>query len=175
MNVTSSDPKFEPQRFKGIEQSPVKLFWTRACVTKIKNMEDKGVYELNFKPLDKKLIKGRWVFKIKFKPDGKISKYKARFVAKGYTQIEGEDYTKTFSPTWKPTSLQLIIAMAAKFKWKIEPMDAVATFLNGDLDKEIYLDQPEGFNNGSGRVWKLKKSIYGVVSQTWQNNFLVFS
>jgi hypothetical protein len=77
MNVTSSDPKFEPQRFKGIEQSPVKLFWTRACVTKIKNMEDKGVYELNFKPLDKKLIKGRWVFKIKFKPDGKISKYKA--------------------------------------------------------------------------------------------------
>jgi hypothetical protein len=96
-------------------------------------------------------------------------------VAKGYTQIEGEDYTKTFSPTWKPTSLRLIIAMATKFKWKIEPMDVVAAFLNSDLDKEIYLDQPEGFNNGSGRVWKLKKSIYGVVSQTWQNNFLVFS
>ncbi|PLW10254.1 hypothetical protein PCANC_27543 [Puccinia coronata f. sp. avenae] len=145
MNVTSSNPKFKPQRFKDIEQSPVKLFWTCACVTKIKNMEDKGLYELNFKPLDKKLIK------------------------------EGEDYTKTFSPTWKPTSLQLIIAMAAKFKWKIEPMDVVAAFLNGDLDKEIYLDQPEGFNNGSGRFWKLKKSIYGVVFQTWQNNFLVFS
>jgi hypothetical protein len=83
-------------------------------------------------------------------------------VAKGYTQVEGEDHGDTFSPTGKPTLLRIIVAMAAKNKWQIEQMDAVAAFLNSNLDEEIYLEQPEGFNDGSGFVWKLKKSIYGL-------------
>jgi hypothetical protein len=94
-------------------------------------------------------------------PDGNISKYKARFVAKGYTQEEGIDYYQTFSPTGKPSSLRLVIALAARNNWIIEQMDAVAAFLNSDLDEEIYLEQPEGFKeNNKDMVWCLHKSIY---------------
>ncbi|KAI7956600.1 hypothetical protein MJO28_003695 [Puccinia striiformis f. sp. tritici] len=125
-------------------------------------MKEKGVYELDFKPPNKRLIRGRWVFKVKLNINNSISKYKSRYVAKGYTQIAGEDHGDTFSPTGKPASLRLMVAVAGKRKWKIHQMDAVAAFLNSDLDEEIYLEQPEGFDDGSGRVWKLKKSIYGL-------------
>ncbi|PLW37503.1 hypothetical protein PCANC_17299 [Puccinia coronata f. sp. avenae] len=120
----------DPKRFKETAQSPVKTMWIDACQKEITNMKDKDVYKLATKPPDKRLIKGRWVFKIKMKTNGEIAKYKARFVAKGYTQIGGEDYGDAFSPTGKPTSLRIIIAMAAIFKWQIEQMDAVAAFLN---------------------------------------------
>ena len=116
MNVTSQYPRFKPKKFKEIKDLPVKMMWIRACKNEIQNMEDKGIYKLDFRPLSKKLINSQWVFKIKLRPDGGISKYKAWFVAKGYTQIEGEDYSKTFSPTGKPTSLRIIIAMATKLK-----------------------------------------------------------
>ncbi|KAI7953544.1 hypothetical protein MJO28_006091 [Puccinia striiformis f. sp. tritici] len=125
-------------------------------------MKEKGVYVLDFKPANKRLIRGRWVFKVKLDTDNHISKYKSRYVAKGYTQIAGEAHGDTFSPTGKPTSLRLMVAVAGKRRWKIHQMDAVAAFLNSDLGKEIYLEQPEGFDDGSGRVWKLKKSIYGL-------------
>jgi hypothetical protein len=100
---------------------------------------------------------------VKSLPDGNISKYKACFVAKGYTQEEGIDYDQTFSPTGKPSSLQAIIALATKNNWVIEQMDAVAAFLNSDLKEEIYLEQPEGFEDGGpDKVWKLHKLIYGL-------------
>jgi hypothetical protein len=161
--VNFDDPKIEPKRFKDIQNSKFRQRWYDACVKEIGGMQSKEVYSLTSCPTNRKIIKGRWVCKVKLLPDGNISKYKARFVAKGYTQEKGTDYNQTFSPTGKPLSLCLIIALAAKNNWVIEQMDAVAAFLNSPLDKEIYLKQPEGFEDeGSEKVWRLHKSIYGL-------------
>lgn len=126
-------------------------------------MKEKRFYSLQRRPKNRKIIKGRWVFKVKTLPDGSISKYKARFVAKGYTQEEGVDYDQTFLPTGKPSSLRLIIALASQRNWVIHQMDAVAAFLNSDLGEEIYLEQPEGFKEeGKDTFWRIHKLIYGL-------------
>ncbi|KAI7933351.1 hypothetical protein MJO29_016913 [Puccinia striiformis f. sp. tritici] len=162
-NTEFNDPKFEPRRFKDIQNSRVLDRWIEACNNEIKNMKDKGVYSLQTRPRNRKVIKGRWVFKVKMLPDGTISKYKARFVAKGYTQEEGVDFDQTFSPTGKPSSLRLLVTLATRENWVIEQMDAVSAFLNSNLDEEIYLEQPEGFEKGGkDMVWRLHKSIYGL-------------
>ena len=79
------------------------------------------------------------------KPDGSIDKFKARLVAKGFKQKTNLDFFDTFSPVTRITSIRLLIASAAIFYLKIHQMDVKTTFLNGDLDEEIYMDQLEGF------------------------------
>ena len=79
------------------------------------------------------------------KPDGSIDKFKARLVAKGFKQKTDLDFFDTFSPVTKITSIRLLIAITAIFYLKIHQMDVKTTFLNGDLDEEIYMDQLEGF------------------------------
>lgn len=89
-------------------------------------------------------------------------RYKARLVAKGCSQKYGIDYLETYSPVVRYTSIRYLISLAVKNDMKIDQMDAVSAFLQGDLGEEIYLEQPENFNDGSGRVCKLKKAIYGL-------------
>ena len=83
----------------------------------------------------------------KLKPDGSIDKFKARLVAKGFKQKTNLDFFDTFSPVTRITSIRLLIAIAAIFYLKIHQMDVKTTFLNGDLDEEIYMDQLEGFQS----------------------------
>ena len=79
------------------------------------------------------------------KRDGTIDKYKARLIVKGYKQKEGLDYFETFSPVTRITSIRILIALAAVYDLKIDQMDVKTTFLNGELEEEIYMEQPEGF------------------------------
>ena len=79
------------------------------------------------------------------KADGAIDKYKARLVVKGYKQREGLDYFDTYSPVTRITSIRMLIAIAGVYKLQIHQMDVKTAFLNGDLEEEIYLEQPEGF------------------------------
>ena len=79
------------------------------------------------------------------KPDGTIDKYKARLVVKGYRQKEGLDYFDTYSPVTRITSIRMLIALAAVHDLKIHQMDVKTAFLNGELEEEIYIEQPEGF------------------------------
>eukprot|EP00253_Pinus_taeda_P004790 PITA_04790 len=74
-----------------------------------------------------------------------IEKYKARFVAKGYTQKEGIDYEETFAPVARYTSIRSVISLATKMGWEIHQMDVKTTFLNGVIEEEMYIEQPEGF------------------------------
>ena len=93
-----------------------------------------------------------------------------RLVAKGFTQKEGIDYKETFSPLSKKDSLHIILALVAQFDLELQQMDVKTTFLNGDLEKEVYMKQPEGFSSREGEhlVYKLKKSIYGLKQASCQ-------
>ena len=94
----------------------------------------------NFKP-----IRCKWVYRIKYKKNGEIDKYKARLVAKGFVQQEGIDYEETFVPTAKWNTIRLTLALAAQQGWKVHQMDVKSAFLNGDLQQEVYMTQPPGF------------------------------
>ena len=95
---------------------------------------------------------------------GNIERYKARHVAKGFTQKEGIDYKETFSPVSKKDSLRIILALVAHFDFELQKMDVKTASLNGELEKEVYIKQPEGFSSSQGEhlVCKLKKIIYGL-------------
>ena len=87
----------------------------------------------------------KWIFKTKHSADGSIEKYKARFVARGFSQKEGIDYEETFAPVARYTSIRAILAIAAVMKWKVHHMDVKTTFLNGVIEEEVYVEQPQGF------------------------------
>ena len=98
------------------------------------------------------------------KPDGSIDKFKAKLVAKGFKQKANLDFFDTFSPVTRITSIRLLIAITTIFYLKIHQMNVKTAFLNGDLEKEIYMDQPEGFvePGQENKVCKLTKSRYGL-------------
>ena len=81
---------------------------------------------------------------VKYKADGTLDKHKARLVAKGFSQREGIDYEETFAPTAKMSTILLVLAMAAQFGWKVHQMDVKSAFVNGDLQEEVYMYQPQG-------------------------------
>ena len=114
-------------------------------------------------------------FEKKLKPDGSIDKFKTRLVAKGFKQKTNFDFFDTFYPVTRITSIRLLIAIAAIFYLKIHQMDVKTTFLNGDLDEEIYMDQPEGFvePGQESKVCKLTKSLYGLkqAPKQWYEKF----
>ena len=98
------------------------------------------------------------------KPDGSIDKFKARLAAKGFKQKVVLDFSNTFSSVTRITSIRLLIAIAAIFDLKIHQMDVKISFLNGDLEEKIYMDQPEGFvePGQESKVCKLTKSLNGL-------------
>ena len=109
------------------------------------------------------------------KPDGSIDKFKAKLVAKGFKQKANLDFFDTFSPVTRITSIRLLIAIAAIFYLKNHQMDVKIVFLNGDLEEEIYIDQPKGFiePGQESKVCKLTKSLYGLkqAPKQWHENF----
>ena len=96
-------------------------------------------------PTWKKAIECRWVFVVKVNPDGSVARLKARLVAKGYAQTYGVDYSDTFSPVAKMTSVQLFISLAATHNWDLHQLDIKNVFLHGDLQEEENMEQPPRF------------------------------
>ena len=121
-----------------------------------------------------KSIRCKWVFKTKDSL-GNIERHKVRLVAKGFTQRVGIDYMETFSLVSKKDSLQIIMALVAHFDFDLHQNDVKTTFLNGNLEEEVYMKQLEGFSSSEGEhlVCKLKKSMYGLkqVSRQWYLKF----
>src|SRR3954464_10360775 len=107
-------------------------------------------------------ITSKWVFKYKHDLTGKIIRHKARLVVRGFSQREGIDYTETFAPVAKYTSIRTLLALAAAADWEIHRMDVKTAFLAGDLDEQIFMELPEGINTPENTICELKKSLYGL-------------
>ncbi|RDX96099.1 Copia protein, partial [Mucuna pruriens] len=119
--------------------------WRQAMIVEMQALEQSGTWELVSLPSGKKAVGCRWVFAIKVAPNGTVDRLKARLVAKGYTQVYGLDYGDTFSLVAKITTIRLLLAMAAIRHWPLHQLDIKNAFLHGDLDEEIYMEQPPGF------------------------------
>ncbi|CAI7892993.1 unnamed protein product [Closterium sp. NIES-53] len=136
--------------------------WKNSMESELKSIEENGTWELVELPEGRKAITSKWLFKIESDADGQFERYKSRLVAKGYQQKEKVDYNEFFAPVVKPTTLRTLLAGATIKGWVVKQMDVTTAFLNGVLEEEIFMAQPEGFDDGSGRVWKLKKTLYGL-------------
>ncbi|CAI7824871.1 unnamed protein product [Closterium sp. NIES-53] len=98
----------------------------------------------------------------KYGPDGELTRYKSRLVAKGFQQTKGKDFDEIFAPVGKGTTLRVMLGTAANRGWRIKQMDITTAFLNGIIQEELYMLQPEGLDDGSVKVCRLKKAIYGL-------------
>jgi hypothetical protein len=117
--------------------------------------------------------------KIKKKADGLVERFKARLMAKGFNQQDGVDYTKTFNPVIKALTIRVVLALVVHFDWPIRQLDVSNAFLQGTFNKEVYMEQPTGFQDTSqpNLVCMLHKAIYGLkqAPQVWSrlSNFLL--
>ena len=127
-------------------------------------------------PAGRRVTKSRWCYTIKYKRDGTIERYKARFVACGYSQIHGQDFTHSFSATLRASSFRLLLALSAGQKLKLEHFDITNAFTQADIDADIYVEPPKGYatkgKDGQTQVLKLKKALYGTkqASRLWQQS-----
>ncbi|GAU10005.1 hypothetical protein TSUD_413720 [Trifolium subterraneum] len=130
----------------------------------IQSIERKNTWELVSIPTCKKSIAVKWVYKVKHKPDGIIAKYKARLVAKEFLQKPGIDFNEIFVPVARLETVRLIVAIANHFEWDYVPLDVKSAFLNGKLEEEVYVEQPQGFivEGKEDHVLKMNKALYGL-------------
>ncbi|KAL0288543.1 UNVERIFIED_CONTAM: Retrovirus-related Pol polyprotein from transposon TNT 1-94 [Sesamum calycinum] len=135
----------EPRTINEALSSPEAPFWKEAINNEIESIMQNHTWELVDLPSGSKLLGCKWILKRKYKADGSIDKYKARLVAKGFKQKEGLDFFDTYSPVTRITSIRVLIAIAALYDLEIHQMDVKTAFLSGELDEEIYMEQPKGF------------------------------
>ena len=103
------------------------------------------VWDIVSRPKEKFVVTSKWLYKIKHVADGSVEKYKARFVARGFSQKEGVDYEEIFAHVARYTSIRATMAIAAKMGWNLHQMDVKTAFLNGVIQEEMYVEQPQGF------------------------------
>jgi len=159
-----------PLSFKDIFGRPDEKEWLKAVEEELNNMKNKNVYTIVSNiPNGKNLISSRWVFSYKRDDRGNIIKYKARLVARGFSQVYGVDYEETFSPTLKQDSLRIITNLSTFFNFEMYQLDIKAAYLNAEVDEELYMEIPDGFENRG--FWKLNKAIYGLkqAGRMWNN------
>ncbi|KAM2961779.1 hypothetical protein FF1_031321 [Malus domestica] len=165
----------EPSTFRTASTSP---HWQSAMQEEFNALKTQGTWELVPSPPNRTIIGSKWVYKVKKNPDGSISRYKARLVAQGFSQEPGIDYSETFSPVVRHTTVRLILSLAAINKWELRQLDIKNAFLHGDLQEEVYMKQPQGFVDQTKPhyVCKLIKSLYGLkqAPRAWNSKFTTY-
>jgi len=138
--------------------------WCAAMSSEFSALLENQTWSLCPWPIDRHVIRNKWVYKLKQKPDGTIDRYKARLVAKGFEQRNGIDYAETFSPVIKPVTIRLLLSLALQFDWPLKQLDVSNAFLHGSFTEEVFMEQPPGFVDPlfPNHVCKLHKALYGL-------------
>ena len=152
----------EPRTYQQMLEYPDVAEWVEAMNEELSSLIGNGVWEVVPKPPNTNIVICKWVYKLKRSADGNIARYKARLVARGFTQAYGIDYTDTYVPVTRLKTIRLLFALAVEKDWEIRQIDVKTAYLNGDLDEEIFMAPPEGYNVPQGHVLLLKKSLYGL-------------
>ncbi|KAJ9552302.1 hypothetical protein OSB04_016347 [Centaurea solstitialis] len=165
----------EPTSYGEVVSGSESEQWQEVMKAEMQSMYDNQVWELTNLPQHCRAVGRKWGFKKKTDMDGNVHTFKARLVAKSFTQTHGIDYDETFSPVAMLKSIRILMAISAYFNYEIWQMDVKTAFLNGKLTKEVYMQQPEGFVDpkNPNKVCKLLKSIYGLkqTSRSWNLHF----
>uniref|UniRef100_A0A2N9F059 CCHC-type domain-containing protein n=1 Tax=Fagus sylvatica TaxID=28930 RepID=A0A2N9F059_FAGSY len=165
----------DPNTYNEAMASRDAAFWREAVNDEMDSILSNNTWVLVDLSPGSNTIGCKWVFRRKYRTDGTIQTFKARLVAKGFRQREGIDYFDTYAPVARITSIRVLIALASIYKLVVHQMDVKTAFLNGDLDEEVYMDQPEGFvlPGNEKKVCKLVKSLYGLkqAPKQWHEKF----
>ena len=154
---TTSEPHTYNQAFKS---EP----WVQAMQHEYQALLRNRTWSLVPHPPSAHIVGCRWIYKLKYLPNGSVEKHKDRVVAQGFTQTPGVDYFDTFNPVVKPYTIRLILDLVVSFQWLIRHLDVENAFLNGDLQEEVFMAQPQGFVHPQypHYVCKLHKALYGL-------------
>ncbi|CAB0019509.1 unnamed protein product, partial [Nesidiocoris tenuis] len=160
--ITGMNEYKEPQTYYQAVNSQNRTEWEEAMKSEMDSLAANKTWIMAKLPPGKKALRCRWVFRVKTNPDGSVDRYKARLVIKGFSQKKGIDYEETFSPVAKTGTIRCLLSVAANEDMVLGQFDVSTAFLYGDLEEEIFMVQPEGFEDGTNRVCHLKKSLYGL-------------
>lgn len=154
----------DPDLPNSIQEAMSHPGWLAAMEDELSSIYKNDTWDLVPLPPDRQAISTKWVFRIKHNADGTIAKFKARLVAKGFQQREGHDYTETFAPVMKWNTLRSVISLAGHQGWTIVHLDVKTAFLNGDIQEDIYVKPPPGYESLTHphHACKLKKALYGL-------------
>lgn len=159
--TSSSDPK-------NYKEASIDDIWNDSMTDEYTTLEANHTWDITTLPPGKKAIICQWIYKTKLDANGKETRKKSRLVACGNRQREGLDYTDTFALVAKPTSVRILLQVAAVKKWEIHQMDVHNAFLHGDLKEDVYMKLPPGFDDPDPtKVCRLRKSIYGLKQSPW--------
>ncbi|GJW56818.1 zinc finger, CCHC-type containing protein [Tanacetum coccineum] len=165
----------DPKTFDEAMKSQDVAFWKEAINDEMDSIMGNNTWVLADLPPGCKPLGCKWIFKRKLKVDGTIEKFKARLVIQGFRQKSGIDYFDTYALVARISTIRLLIAMASIHNLIIHQMDVKTTFLNGELDEEVYMNQPQGFimPGNENKVCKLIKSLYGLkqAPKQWHQKF----
>ncbi|CAI7776515.1 unnamed protein product [Closterium sp. NIES-53] len=146
--------------------------WREAMDKELKALQERNTWKVI--PIEvarkKTVLTGKWVFCVKTKADGTIDKFKAHWVVRGFDQEQGRDFTETFAPVSRHTSLRILLAIAAMNRKKLRRIDVANDFLYAPIDAEIFVELPHGSNTGPNQICQLEKSLYGIkqAPRLWQ-------
>lgn len=161
-----------PNSFADIKDREDANNWMEAVESEMNSLLKNNTWTLVEPPRNRSIVSCKWVFKRKRDECGHPVEYKARLVARGFTQRQGFDFDETYAPVVKIVTLRVLLAVATQMNMHIHQMDVKTAFLNGNLNEEIYMRQPDGFVRGN-LVCKLNKSLYGLkqASRMWNERF----
>ena len=138
----SVSENYDPDTFAEASSHPA---WDATMKEEYKSLLDNDTWDLVPLPKGRKLVRCKWVYRTKYGPDDKVDKCKAKLVVKGFSQVEGIDYTETFAPIAKMNSICLVLSLVASYKWEVHQMDVKSSFLHGNFHEEIYMEKPPVF------------------------------
>ncbi|CAI6010753.1 unnamed protein product [Closterium sp. NIES-65] len=152
-----------PRSYAEAIEGPYSSQWQAAMDAEMASWKSTGTYVDAVPPPGANIVSGMWIFRVK-RPPGSPPVFKARYVARGFSQRQGVDYFQTFSPTPKMTTLRVLLHVAAHRDYELHSLDFSTAFLQGSLHEEIWLRRPPGFTKSfpPGTQWSLRRPVYGL-------------